>query len=69
VRQIKSRGKSCIFIDHNIFNVHQVVDRVVVVDRGKIAGEFNPREMTIVELVEHLQHVAETGVFEEAGAA
>jgi simple sugar transport system ATP-binding protein len=68
VRQIKAAGKACIFIDHNIFNVHQVVDRVVILDRGRIAGEFNPRAMTIVELVEHLQHVAETGVFDEAEA-
>jgi simple sugar transport system ATP-binding protein len=68
VRQIKAAGKSCIFIDHNIFNVHQVVDRVVVVDRGRVAGEFNPAEMTIVELVEHLRHVAETGSFEETAA-
>jgi simple sugar transport system ATP-binding protein len=66
VRQIKAAGKSCIFIDHNIFNVHQVVDRVAVLDRGRIAGEFNPADMTIVELVEHLRHVAETGSFEEA---
>jgi simple sugar transport system ATP-binding protein len=64
VRQIKAAGKACIFIDHNIFNVHQVVDRVVVLDRGRVAGEFNPSELTIVELVEHLQHVAETGSFE-----
>jgi simple sugar transport system ATP-binding protein len=69
VRQIKAAGKSCIFIDHNIFNVQQVVDRVVVLDRGRIAGEFNPAEMTIVELVEHLQHVAETGSFETTEAA
>jgi len=68
VRQIKTAGKSCIFIDHNIFNVHQVVDRVVLIDRGRVAGEFNPKDMTIVELVEHLQHVAETGSFDEAGA-
>jgi simple sugar transport system ATP-binding protein len=68
VRGIKDAGKACIFIDHNIFNVHQVVDRVVLIDRGRVAGEFNPRDMTIVELVEHLQHVAETGSFEEAGA-
>jgi simple sugar transport system ATP-binding protein len=66
VRQIKTAGKSCIFIDHNIFNVHQVVDRVVVLDRGRVAGEFNPGELTIVELVEHLRHVAETGSFDEA---
>lgn len=64
VRQIKTAGKACIFIDHNIFNVHQVVDRVVVLDRGRVAGEFNPAEMTLVELVEHLQHVAETGSFD-----
>jgi simple sugar transport system ATP-binding protein len=69
VRQIKAAGKSCIFIDHNIFNVQQVVDRVVVLDRGRIAGEFNPAEMTIVELVEHLQHVAETGSFDDAEIA
>jgi len=48
--------------------VHQVVDRVVLIDRGRVAGEFNPKDMTIVELVEHLQHVAETGSFDEAGA-
>ena len=35
VRGIKDAGKSCIFIDHNIFNVHQVVERVVVIDRGR----------------------------------
>ncbi len=68
VRQIKAAGKACIFIDHNIFNVHQVVDRVVVLDRGRVAGEFNPSELTIVELVEHLQHVAETGSFEGTAA-
>jgi simple sugar transport system ATP-binding protein len=68
VRQIKAAGKACIFIDHNIFNVHQVVDRVVVLDRGHVAGEFNPSELTIVELVEHLQHVAETGSFEGTAA-
>jgi simple sugar transport system ATP-binding protein len=69
VRQIKAAGKSCIFIDHNIFNVQQVVDRVVVIDRGRVAGEFNPSEMTTVELVEHLQHVAETGSFDEVEVA
>jgi simple sugar transport system ATP-binding protein len=69
VREIKAAGKSCIFIDHNIFNVHQVVDRVVVLDRGRIAGEFNPAEITLVELVERMQHVAETGSFDGAGAA
>jgi simple sugar transport system ATP-binding protein len=68
VRQIKAAGKACIFIDHNIFNVHQVVDRVVVLDRGHVAGEFNPAEMELVKLVQVLQHVAEYGSFDELTA-
>ena len=38
VRGIKSAGKACIFIDHNIFNVYEVTDRVVVLDRGRKPG-------------------------------
>jgi simple sugar transport system ATP-binding protein len=68
VREIKAAGKSCIFIDHNIFNVHDVVDRVVLIDRGRVAGELNPKELTVVELVEHLQHVAEYGSVDAVGA-
>jgi simple sugar transport system ATP-binding protein len=62
VRGIKHAGKSCIFIDHNIFNVHDVCERVIVIDRGRVAGEFRPAEMSVHELVEHLRHVAETGM-------
>jgi simple sugar transport system ATP-binding protein len=68
VRGIKAAGKSCIFIDHNIFNVHEVAERVIVVDRGRVAGEFRPAEMTVHELVEQMRHVAETGVLQGASA-
>jgi simple sugar transport system ATP-binding protein len=64
VRGIKDAGKSCIFIDHNIFNVHEICERVVVIDRGRIAGEFRPSEMSVHGLVERLRHVAETGLLE-----
>lgn len=30
VADIKRAGKSCIFIDHNIFHVYPVADRIVV---------------------------------------
>ena len=40
VRNIKKAGKSAIFIDHNIFNVYPVVDRLYVLDRGKVAGVY-----------------------------
>jgi simple sugar transport system ATP-binding protein len=68
VRGIKNAGKSCIFIDHNIFNVHEVAERVVVIDRGRLAGEFRPAEMSVHELVEQLRHVAETGTLQGAAA-
>ena len=41
VARIKKAGKSAIFIDHNIFHVYPVVDRLYVLDRGKVAGVYN----------------------------
>ncbi len=61
VRSIKEAGKSAIFIDHNIFHVYDVADRVVVLDRGKIAGEFMTKNIGLNELMDKMVHVAETG--------
>jgi simple sugar transport system ATP-binding protein len=68
VRGIKDAGRSSIFIDHNIFNVHEICERVIVIDRGRVAGEFRPSEMSVHELVEQLRHVAETGSLRGAPA-
>jgi simple sugar transport system ATP-binding protein len=61
VKGIKAAGKSAIFIDHNIFHVYNVADRVVVIDRGKVAGEFLTQSIGLTELMEKMVHVAETG--------
>jgi simple sugar transport system ATP-binding protein len=61
VKGIKQAGKSAIFIDHNIFHVYNVADRVVVLDRGKIAGEFLTKDIGVDELMEKMVRVAETG--------
>jgi simple sugar transport system ATP-binding protein len=61
VRDIKDAGKSAIFIDHNIFHVYSVADRVVVIDRGKVAGEFSTKDISLDDLMEKMIHVAETG--------
>jgi simple sugar transport system ATP-binding protein len=61
VRSIKAAGKSAIFIDHNVFHVYSVADRVVVLDRGKVAGEFMTKDITLDELMEKMYHVAQTG--------
>ena len=64
VNGIKKAGKSAIFIDHNILHVYNVADRVVVLDRGKIAGEFKPQHISLNELMDKMVHVAETGRLE-----
>lgn len=61
VRGIKSAGKSAIFIDHNVFHVYSVADRVVVLDRGTVAGEFMTANITLDDLVEKMHRVAQTG--------
>ncbi len=61
VNGIKQAGKSAIFIDHNILHVHNVADRVVVIDRGKVAGEFETKHISLNELMDKMVRVAETG--------
>ena len=64
VRDIKVAGKSAVFIDHNIFHVYSVADRVVVLDRGRVAGEFMTADITLDALMEKMYRVAETGSFD-----
>jgi simple sugar transport system ATP-binding protein len=64
VRGIKQAGKSAVFIDHNIFHVYSVADRVVVLDRGRVAGEFMTAEITLENLMDKMYRVAETGSFD-----
>jgi simple sugar transport system ATP-binding protein len=61
VRGIKHAGKSAIFIDHNVVHVYNVADRIVVIDRGRIAGQFLTKDITLDTLMEKMIHVAESG--------
>jgi len=54
VRSARDSGHSCIFIAHNIYHVFQVVDRIIVLRRGKkVADDIDPKQTTI-EAVERL---------------
>ena len=68
VHRIKAEGKSCIFIDHNIFHVYPVCDRIVVLDRGTIAGQYLKNELTLEELIDRLYLVAHTGSLNKGAA-
>src|SRR5579863_7953316 len=64
VRNARDSGHSCIFIAHNIHHVFQVVDRIVVMRRGRVvADDIDPKHTSI----EHVEHVI-TGLAEETAA-
>jgi simple sugar transport system ATP-binding protein len=64
VTGIKKAGKSAIFIDHNIVHVYNVADRVVVIDRGRVAGQLLCKDISLEALMDKMVRVAETGNFE-----
>jgi simple sugar transport system ATP-binding protein len=63
VHNIKEQGKSAIFISHNIYYVYPVADRFVILDRGRVAGEFLKKDISQDELVEKMVQLARTGSF------
>jgi simple sugar transport system ATP-binding protein len=66
VEGIRAAGKSAIFIDHNIFHVYSVADRIVVLDRGRVAGEFPTSRYSLEELMGIMREVAVSGRYTEA---
>src|SRR3989337_1559130 len=57
VTGIKRAGKSAVFIDHNILHVYNVADRVVVIDRGRVAGQFMTKDINLDTLMEKMVRV------------
>jgi simple sugar transport system ATP-binding protein len=60
---IRTAGKSAIFIDHNIFHVYSVADRIVILDRGRVAGEFPTSRYPLEDLMDIMREVASTGAY------
>jgi simple sugar transport system ATP-binding protein len=54
VRRIKASGRACIYIEHNLAHVHDVADRLIVLDRGEVVAEIRPRDMSVAALTEYL---------------
>jgi simple sugar transport system ATP-binding protein len=65
VSGIRTAGRSAILIDHNIFHVYSVADRIVVLDRGRVAGEFPASHYSLDQVTEIMREVATTGTFTE----
>jgi simple sugar transport system ATP-binding protein len=59
VRKIKQQGRACVYIEHNLAHVHEVADRLVILDRGMVVAEIRPQDMSVADLTEYmisLQH-------------
>ncbi len=54
IRDIKKRGKACIYISHNVANVYPVSDRFVVLDRGEIVGRYEREKISLQDLNKEL---------------
>jgi simple sugar transport system ATP-binding protein len=52
IQNLKSQGHSIIFISHNLQDIFEVSDRIVVMRRGRLAGERKIAETTHAEVVE-----------------
>lgn len=70
VRNVRERGRSIIFIGHNIYHVYDIADRFVVLDRGKIVMTVARDAVASAEvLMKHMQEIAETSHAEDGPAA
>ena len=61
VRSIKTSGRACIYIEHNLAHVHELADRLVVLDRGRIVADIKNGEMTLEQLTKFLIDLQHSG--------
>jgi simple sugar transport system ATP-binding protein len=54
VQGIKASGKACVYIEHNLAHVHELADRLVILDRGRIVQTFTQGEVTLNQLTDFL---------------
>ncbi len=62
VRDLKSQGKSVIFISHNPWDAHAVADRFVILDRGRVAFDGPKGQITAEDFIGLLHKVAKAKI-------
>ena len=62
VNNIKVKGRSVLFIGHNIFHVYDISDRFVIIDRGKIVHQLEKTDVDSPEnLIRIMKETVEKG--------
>jgi simple sugar transport system ATP-binding protein len=52
VKGLRDEGISSIFVTHNLFHVHSIADRFVILNRGVKVGDYRKSEISIAKLEE-----------------
>ena len=66
IRQVRDTGIPVVFISHNMPNVFQVADRIVVLRLGQVVAELDPKTATIEDAVAAMTGSTRFGI-REAG--
>ena len=62
IENVRARGRSIIFIGHNIYHVYDVAERFIVLDRGRVVLTSDKADVPSAEqLIETMHDIAETG--------
>ena len=62
VNNIKVKGRSVLFIGHNIFHVYDISDRFVILDRGRIVHQLEKTDVDSPEnLIRIMKETVEKG--------
>ena len=49
VNNVKSTGRSVLFIGHNIYHVYDISDRFILLDRGEVVHQLDKNDVTSPE--------------------
>ncbi len=49
VNNVKSTGRSVLFIGHNIYHVYDISDRFILLDRGEVVHQLDKEDVTSSE--------------------
>ncbi len=66
IEGIKSSGRACLYVEHNLAHVHAMADRMLIIDRGRIVAEVMRDQLSVRELTEYFLELQRAG--EEAVA-